>query len=404
MTRPVLLYVAPQARFFLSHRLSLAVAAKAAGFRVVVACTPDHETDEIEKAGLEFRPIAMTRSRLSPMGEMRAFSSLRRLIAGLRPDAVHLITAKAAIYGGFICRLAGVPSVAAITGLGDVFTRPSLRNRLLRPLVLAAYRLALRHRGNHFIFQNADDRAVFAGSGLLSRSGVSMIDGSGVDLDAIAPQPFRDESDIVALLPARLLKTKGLEEYVVAAQLLRDREPRLRCAIAGDLDTENPAGISRDQIDRWTTKGIVEWWGFERDPARMFARCDFVVLPSHREGFPKSLIDAAAAARAIVTTDVPGCRDAIIADVTGLLCAVSDPHDLAEKMLALARDPGVRRRMGDKGRLLAERRFDLRRIIAAHIAIYRAMIPDKAERPTLPPGFSRSGAPKPGRSRDRFPG
>jgi glycosyltransferase involved in cell wall biosynthesis len=300
---------------------------------------------------------------------------MKRVFAGFQPDLAHLITAKPALYGGIAARRAGVPTVTAVTGLGFIFIREDFRAKLMRRLLIAGYRFGLNHAGNHFIFQNEDDRAIFRGNGLLRRASASIISGSGVDLSTISPRPL-PEGETVILMPCRMLADKGVGEFIDAARILRARGSKARLILLGDPDPANPASYSVANLTAISDEGVVEWRPHTNDIASALAAAHIVALPSYREGFPKTLVDAAAAGRATVTTNVPGCRDAIIDGETGLLCEVRNAGSLANRLEQLIRDPAAVRRMGIAARAHAEQHFGIEQVVRSHLEIYERMLRD----------------------------
>lgn len=373
MSNGTILYVAPQARFFLTHRVRIAMAARAAGWRVLVACPESPDSLEFSRLKLDYLPLPVARSGLNPLKDLAMIARLRQIIRDHRPDVAHLITAKSALWGGLACKLGGVASVTAITGLGFVFTENTARNLLLRRILLAAYRLLLNRPNNHFIFQNGTDRAIFARAGILDRAGSTMLAGAGVDLTTITPVPPPPDPPVV-VMPARMLKMKGVEEFHAAGMLLREAGVTATLRLVGDPDPSNPTSVQAETLAGWDRAGDLEWLGHRTDMNEVLANCHIVALPSRGgEGLPKTLIDAAAAGRPAVATAIPGCTEAIVEGETGLLCRPRDPHDLAAKLRRLIEDPQERQRMGQAARLHAERTFDVDRVIAAHLRIYHAL-------------------------------
>ncbi|MFQ6708018.1 glycosyltransferase family 4 protein, partial [Bordetella pertussis] len=336
MTSPRrLLFVVNNPAFFLSHRLPLAEAARADGYEVHVATMDGPSVPDIVARGFAHHVIPMTRSGKQPLQELRSVWALVRLFRRLRPGLVHLVTIKPVLYGGIAARLAGVPAmVAAISGLGFVFVAGGLKARLLRAAVGRLYRLALGHRNSRIVFQNTADRDVLARLGAVRAEQVVMIRGSGVDLGQyrVVPEPA---APVTALMAARLLRDKGVREFVEAARLLRQRGLSVRMQLAGGVDPGNPASITPEQAAQWQDEGCVEVLGERKDIAALYGAAHMAVLPSYREGLPKSLLEAAACGRAVVTTDVPGCRDAIDPDVTGLLVPPRDAPALADAIARL---------------------------------------------------------------------
>ncbi len=289
----------------------------------------------------------------------------------IAPDVVHLVTIKPVIYGGIAARLAGVPRVvAAISGLGFAFIQRGIAFTILRGVISVFYRLALGHPGTTVVFQNSADRDTVVRIAKLPIARTTLIRGSGVDLAVNRPVPRTRGEDVVVTMASRLLRDKGVVEYVDAARRLRGTGVNVRFLLAGDPDPGNPATVTAGELAEWRQLGIVELLGHCDDVNALFAASDVVVLPSYREGMPKVLLEAAACGRAVVTTDVPGCRDAIDPEVTGILVPARDPTALANAIERLARDATLRARYGAAGRALAEREFDLARVVEAHLQLY----------------------------------
>ncbi|AZY48084.1 glycosyltransferase family 1 protein [Bordetella avium] len=370
-----LLFVVNNPAFFLSHRVALAIAAQAQGYEVHVATMDGPSVPQIQALGMTHHVIPMSRSGKKPMEELKTMLALYRLFRKLRPDLAHLVTIKPVLYGGIAARLARVPAmVAAISGLGYVFMAKGARARLVRAVVGRFYRLALGHPNSRVIFQNANDRDLLSRLGAVRSERVEMIRGSGVDLSRYRAEPEPPAPPVVVLMVARLLRDKGVYEFVEAARLLRQQGLNVRMRLAGGVDLGNPASIRADEVQAWARAGLVEALGERQDIAELYAASHIAVLPSYREGLPKSLIEAAACARAVVTTDVPGCRDAIDPDQTGLLVPPHDAPALAAAIARLVADPAQRQRMGQAGRRLAEREFSIDDVCRRHLAIYAALL------------------------------
>ncbi|MFG0806995.1 glycosyltransferase family 4 protein [Pseudomonas fluvialis] len=366
-----LLFVVNDPAFFVSHRLALALAAKSAGYEVYVATMPGEAVAVIKDAGLSHFVLALTRSGRNPFAELLSFLDVFNLFKKIRPDIVHLVTIKPVIYGGIAGRLAGVRGVVcAISGLGFVFIAPGYVARLLRFAVVSLYKLALGKTNTCVIFQNPDDLGLFNRYGLLNSSKVEVIRGSGVDISDYAYISEPQGTPVVSFA-ARMLKDKGVVEFVEAARTLRKRGVDARFQLIGDVDHHNPACISYENIEEWRREGVVEYLGFRNDIPNLFSSSNLVVLPSYREGLPKVLLEAAACGRAVVTTDVPGCRDAITPGVTGLLVPVKNAEALADAIQLLVEDPALRQRMGEAGRKLAETEFTIEHVVEQHMRIYR---------------------------------
>ena len=369
----ILLFVVNIPEFFLSHRLPLAIGARSAGFTVHIATGPGSACQEITELGFVHHLLPISRSGRNPFAELRALWGLYRLMRTIRPDLVHLVTIKPVLYGGLMARLSGMPAmVAAISGLGTVFVDRDQKRSWIRRGVEWLYRLALGHPNAKVIFQNPDDRAALTDMGAVSKDKTALIRGSGVSL-ASCPMRPEPEGVPVVTFAARLLEDKGVREFVDAARLLMHQGVKARFWLAGSLDPGNLTSISEDVLMQWSKEGVVEFLGHQSDIPNLFASSNIIVLPSYREGLPKSLIEAAACGRAVVTTNVPGCRDAIEPDSTGLLVPVRDAAALADAIQSLIDDPHRRKQMGAYGRALAEREFAIEKVVDAHLAIYHEL-------------------------------
>ncbi len=367
--RPVLLYLVTEDWYFWSHRLELARAARDAGFTVAVATRVSAHGPRIEAEGFALHPLRLRRSSLNPWSELAAMAELRTLYRRVRPSLVHHVALKPVLYGSVAARFAGVPAVVnALTGMGFVFTSNRLKAQLLRPAVVAAFRVALR--GSYIILQNDDDRDVLVGASAANDDQITIIRGSGVELTRFIPTP-EPEGRSVVVLPARMLWDKGVGEYVAAARQLRAEGLTARFLLVGERDTENPSGVPEAQLRAWHTEGIVEWLGRRDDMPRVLAEANLVCLPSYREGLPKALLEAAASARAIVTTDVPGCREVVRDGCNGLLVPRGNASALAAALRRLLQEPETRHRMGAIGRQRAESEFAIGRITEESLKVYR---------------------------------
>lgn len=369
-----LLFLGNNGPTFVTHRLVLARAAKARGWHVHAA-VPYQEawTDRIRQAGIDAHDIPLKRGGRDPLGEWRLFQACRALIARLRPDIVHCITLKPILYGGIAARLGKVPAVVhAMTGLGYLFLNEDWRTRAQRRLALRGYAFALGHRNARAVFQNEHDRAAFVERGLVAPDRVAMIPGVGVDLAdyAASPEPPESAGPPIVGFPARIIGDKGVHEFVAAARQLKAAGVDARFALIGRTDSDNPTEVKEATIRQWEAEGIVEWWGFQFNMPMAYARCHILCMPSYMEGWPKVLVEAAACARPVVTTDVPGCRDVVRDGDTGLLVPPRDAGATAAALRRLIEDAALRRRLGEAARARAEREFSAARFIADSLAVY----------------------------------
>jgi glycosyltransferase involved in cell wall biosynthesis len=371
-----LIFVLNAAKFFLTHRLPVADAARAAGFEVHVAAPDGPEAATIRVRGYEFHPIVMGRGTLGPWGEFQSVRSLYRLYRRLQPTLVHHLALKPVLYGSYAAGAAGVPHVVnAVTGLGYLFTDGDLRARLLRSAFVGIARPVLRWMPRFTIFQNEDDLEIFVSLGLVKRQEAVLIRGSGVDPDVFRPPAEEPPGPPIVMLPSRMLWDKGVGEFVASARSLSDHPARPRFVLVGDPDHGNPRSVTTEQLETWQRDGIVEWWGHRSGMAGVLAGSTIVALPStYREGVPKVLIEAASCARAIVTTDMPGCRDIVRDGVNGLLVRPKDSDSLTGALARLLDDPTSRVRMGFRGRALVKREFAEELVVSSTLDVYESVL------------------------------
>ncbi len=371
---PRLLIVVNNAAFFTSHRLPLGLAAIAAGFEVHVACPPSPALDALPAHGFHVHPVPLSRGRNTLASEGGTLRALIRLYRRLRPDIVHHVTVKPVLYGSLAARIARVPAVVnAMSGLGYLYTTSGSVAALRRAAVETLYRVAFRQPKLRVIFQNPDDRDIFVRRRLLRSRDTRLVRGSGVDPDEFIQRPEPEGDNPFIVLPARLLWDKGVGEFVEAARLLRSRGVVATLVLVGDVDEGNPSSVPLDQLERWVSEGTVEWWGFRSDMPDVYARSSIVCLPSYREGVPRSLLEAASCGRAIVTSDVPGCREVVTDGVNGLLVPHRDAVALADALQSLIQAPERRTRMGRAGRHRVEQEFTVDFLVGQQLAIYREL-------------------------------
>lgn len=368
-----LLFIVNEPWFFLSHRLPIALAAKEQGYTVHVATKAGETVKEITALGFIHHAIPLSRSGSSLLAELGSLLAIWRLLRQVKPDVLHLVTIKPVLYGGIVARFAPVKKVvAAVSGLGTLFLAQGAKAELKRKLASGLYRFALRSKKTTVIFQNPDDMQLLLELKAVKPEQSVLIRGSGVDLAAYQFFPEGIVSKPVVTFAARLLFDKGLAEYVEAIKLLNARGVEASYQIVGDIDLGNPTSATHTDLEGWTSIPNLSVLGHRKDVASVFTGSNLVVLPSYREGLPKVLIEAGACGRAVVTTDVPGCRDAITADVTGVLVPAKDAQSLADAMQKLILDPNLRTQMGQAGRQLAEEAFAVEKVVQQHLDIYQS--------------------------------
>lgn len=377
-TRPrgTLLFVVNVAWFFLSHRLVLARSALDAGFRVHLISDLEEESEarEVEGHGIMFHRCNIARSGLNPVSEGKTLLELWRILRQVRPDIVHNVTPKAVIYGTQAARARGVRGIVnAISGFGHVYGTRS-GPLLLRALLDRAYTASFRPPNVRIIVQNDADHAQVLRLCPGAADRIRVIPGSGVDLREYRCTPEPGGTPTV-LLPARLLRAKGIGEFAAAASELRRAGHAARFLVAGRLDPANRGALSLKEIGALAAASGVEWLGECKDMPRCLSEAHIVCLPTYyREGVPKVLLEACAAGRAIVTTDIPGCRDVVRHGENGLLVPPRDATALAAAIGQLLEDPQLRTRFGLAARARAEREFGVERVVQAHLELYEELL------------------------------
>jgi len=371
------LFVVNIPAFFASHRLPIAQQLIEKGYEVHLA-SPGAKLAIFDEMGLSFHKLKLSRKGMNPLNEIRIIWQLFKLFTDLQPDIVHMVTIKPYLYGGIAAKMAKVPAVvSAVSGLGVVFTAVGFKVKFLRVLLYPLYKLAFSHKNQVVIFQNIDDNDFLVNWLSIHPSKVRLIRGSGVNLTAYQ-YSIEPTGKLVVTFVARLLVDKGIREFIDASKIIHSKGIEADFWVVGDLDEGNPSSITKEEMALWKELPNVEIIGFHKNIADLYSKSNIACLPSYREGLPKSLIEAAACGRAVVTTDVPGCRDAIESNETGLLVPINNAAALGDAIKYLIENPDVRKRMGAAGRVLAEKEFAIENIVAEHMKIYQKLL-DKSE-------------------------
>ena len=371
-----ILFLVNYLSFFLSHRLPIAEALLAKGFEVFIGYGELRGADPklLEQRGFKVDFIPMQPGSFNLLNDLKTIYYIWGFFKRVKPDIVHLVTIKPYLYGGIISRLCGVRGlVTAVSGVGSLFVYKDLKSKLIRMLLYPIYKLAFNHLNQKVIVQNKDDLKILVNWAGVNLSKIELLKGSGVSLENFTNL---DEpgGTITVCFAARLIRNKGVYEYVSAVRLLKERGIKAQFLLAGDLDINNPTGLNLDDLKKIKDEGHVKILGYQKDISILYTKSHIICLPSYREGLPKSLIEAAAASRAVVTTDVPGCRDAIIPNKTGLLVPAKDSQKLADALQWLIENPKERIAMGKEGRKFAEKEFPIEKIIQNHLDIYEDLL------------------------------
>ncbi len=356
-----------------NFRLNLMRALAEMGHHVLAVSPTDEYVGSLEASGFRHREWRLKNSGINPAAELGAIWRLYKILKSEKIDVLLAYTPKGNIYGAFAARLSGAAVVNNVSGLGRAF----IKQGPLSLLVKLLYKLAF-HRSVKIFFQNEEDMKLFIEQNIVNGAKVLRLPGSGVDVRRFMPRDDGQTDHIAAgssamifLLIARMLWDKGVGIFVEAARTVKEKYPACRFQLLGFLGVDNPASISSEQIDLWEKEGIIEYLGAAKDVVPLVQLADCVVLPSYyREGVPRALLEAASMTKPIITTDMPGCRDAVDDEVTGYICRVKDSADLAVKMIKMVELPGkVRQEMGRQGRLKMEKEFDEQIVIDRYLTV-----------------------------------
>lgn len=363
--------------FFLSHRLPIALAALQEGHEVYLLAIDTGRRNEIENYGIQFVEILINPTGKNPIQEIQTFLELRNIYKRIKPDVIHHVTMKVSLLGCLAAKSLGIRNcVNAISGFGYAFT--DNRKGLFQTAIKLEMYFAFNSNYWHFILQNPDDFNVLKSRNYVPESHVHLIKGSGVDLDQFTyKKPIR-KGKLIVLFPARILGDKGVMELVTAMKLVKNRiGNKAKLILAGDCNSSNPTTIHEKELKNFLEEDYIEWVGFQKNMVKMNEDADIVVLPSYREGLPKSLIEACAIGRPIVTTDVVGCRECVIENYNGHLVPAKNVDCLADAIVHLVENPSERLRMGENGRFLAEKEFSVKNVVKKHLEIYENIIKER---------------------------
>ncbi|MFA9238575.1 MAG: glycosyltransferase family 4 protein [Candidatus Paceibacteria bacterium] len=357
--------------FFISHRLPLAIEALTKGYEVHIACGISDKKEHLENLGLKVHPLNISRSGTGIKDELKAFVEIYKILKKIAPDIAHFVTIKPVLYGGIASRFLGsFRKVFAISGLGFVFVAQTLKAKIVRTIVKSMYKIALGGKNSHVIVQNPEDKKVILSFNVTDNENITLIKGSGVDLEQYTYKISENNVPKI-VMASRLLKEKGVFEFVTAAEILENKNLKVEFELYGEIDEGNPNSLTKNDLDRISKISNLKIKGFSNNIKSVFQESDIVVLPSYYgEGLPKVLIEAAACGRAIITTNMPGCQDTIIENKTGLFCEVKNSKSLAEQIEKLILNNELRNDMGKAGRELAEKEFDINKVVDKHFEIY----------------------------------
>ena len=361
--------------YFCSHRLPIAREIIKRGGKVTLITRVDRCENDIKNEGICLISLKRFKRHLqSPLSELWSFWECFRIYKVESPQIVHQVALKPIIYGTIAARLTGTRNIVnAFAGMGSVFISEKTKHKSFQKMILLFLRILFKPQNVRLIFQNDHDLNLFLKHRVIKKNQAILIRGSGVNLHLFKSVPEPSGRPVV-LLPSRMLRDKGVGEFVEAAKLVNNGRKIARFALVGMPDPENPSSIDASHIKKWVDAGWVEWWGYRRDMPEVYAQSNVVCLPSYREGLPKVLLEAAACGRAVITTDTVGCNDIVKHGVNGLLVPTRDAIALADAILYLLGHPEDRKCMGLNGRKLVEHGFTLEKSLKDTISFYQSII------------------------------
>ncbi|OJX12141.1 MAG: hypothetical protein BGO77_08275 [Caedibacter sp. 37-49] len=370
-----LLYFISEDWYFCTHRLALAKAAISEGYEVFLVTCISHHKEQIEASGIKVIPLHyFNRSGRNLKNEILSLKELFSIYNNVKPDLVHHVAIKPVLYGSLVAWLNKTPHVInAFGGLGHLFTHNSLKIRLLRSFIQTILKFFLNRENSRLILQNLDDAKVLLDHKIIKKSYLKIIKGVGVNPDIFSyqeePKIIKEKGPIISLV-SRMLKDKGVLELIEAAKILKARALKAQIHFWGDIDPSNPSSITKQELNNWQQEGLITWHGATQETSSVYQKSNLIVLPSYREGLPKTLLEAASCGRAIVTTNVPGCREVVQHGQNGLLVPAKNALALAEAIEYLIKNSTLRKKMGKQGRELIEHNFTEEKLIRQTLQLY----------------------------------
>lgn len=354
-----LLYVVNEASYFLAHRLKLALRAKEEAYEIYLIASGNSEDEQIlKKHGIHFFNLKLSRSGINPFRELQFLLGLFRLFSKIRPNIVHAITIKSVIYSGLYCRIKKIPFIALIPGLGTAFHSHGLYGWILKKTATSLYTFSLRIPRSFVCFENETHKSYFLKEKIVQKSQAIRLNGSGVDSEAFACDRSASKNELSVLMAARLLRDKGVVEYIEAVRNLKDQYPECRFLLAGTVDPGNPTSLSEEELQKFLSGSGVEWIGFQKDMPTLLSQSDIFCLPSYHEGLSVALLEAAAAENALIASNIPGCREICQHEKTGLCVEPRSIESLSRALEKLLQDDEYRKNLASKAREFVRENYD----------------------------------------------
>ena len=370
-----ILFLITEDWFFCLHRLPLARMLRDQGWEIIVATREVAHGDMIRQEGFNLLPIDWVRHSLNPLRGLMEIAKIISIYRQQQPDLIHHIAIKPCIYGGIASLFhKKTPIINNLAGLGVAFTRSGLSAGILRKGLGFAFKCLFNRTRSQTIVENPDDQAVLIEQSGVRANTITLIQGVGVDITHFTPTPEPTGVPVITLA-SRMIKPKGVEDLIAAARILKQRTVEIHIDLLGLPDPDNPASISEHDLKQWQTEGLIRWLGHQTNMARIWQQSNIAILPSYyREGIPRSLLEAAACGRAIITTDIPGCRELVSSGNNGLLVPTHSPIAIANAIEKLIAEPDTRKKMGENGRHTVEQLFSEKQVLIQMQAVYAQLL------------------------------
>ena len=361
--------------YFYSHRLPLALGAIKEGYEVYLVTKTINHGNKIKNHGINLISLDINRGKISPFADFILLIKLIKILYHIKPNIVHNVALKPILYGSIAAFITRIPNcINNFAGLGYIFISNSIKAKVANLIIKPIFSLLLNRKNNRSIFQNQDDLDLLVRNKFVNKNCSIIIRGSGVDMSYYKYVP-EDNSTNNVILASRLLWDKGIGEFINACKIImKNNIDNVRFIIVGAVDNQNPSSIKEIDLLKWQKDNIIEWWGYKNNINEVYSDCNIVCLPSYREGLPKSLIEAAACGRAIITTDVPGCREIVLDGYNGILIPKKNTKQLAIAIQKLLNEPATRNKMGRNGVKHVRDNFTIENIVTQYITLYNSMI------------------------------
>ena len=374
--KPVLIFLVTEDWYFCLHRLPLAHAAKKAGYRVLIATQINDQDSDIYSEGFEIIPMQWARKSMNPFHGLSEIWQIRQIISRYRPDIMHLVAMKPSLFGSVAAYFnTDVVLVQNLAGLGQAYVSKGIFANLLRGFLNRSFSLLFARARSKTIVENSDDQNYLAHSLNIGNDKVKLIRGIGVDVKRFQYSPEEPADTIQVTMVSRMLWPKGVQELVDAARILRQKEYPVKIQLVGLPDTSSRVSVSQEDLQAFHDEGIIEWLGFQEDIPAIWRQSHIAILPSYyREGIPRSLLEAASCGRAIITTDMPGCREIVRNGENGILIAPKNTQAIVDAIITLIDDPPMRQEMGVSGRRMIEQDFTEEQVVSETLSVYESLL------------------------------